>query len=100
MILIFILIVAAEDSQTGTIVRKNHKKNGDVPEDIVEVKAVPQPTPQPIIVSEPDPVFSNGNSSALEEDDEDGDLGLKARALYDYQAGELTYNSQYIFIDI
>ncbi|KAJ1524874.1 hypothetical protein ONE63_009740 [Megalurothrips usitatus] len=93
----------SEDSQTGTIVRKSHKKSTDVPEEKPEVKITQQPIPQPIsqpspqpvvqptIVSEPDPVFTNG-SSALDEDDddEDGDLGLKARALYDYQAADNT----------
>lgn len=51
---------------------------------IVETKVAAQP----IIVSEPDPIFSNGNTLE-DEDDEDGDLGLKARALYDYQAGKV-----------
>lgn len=82
----------SEDSQTGTIVRKSHKKNGDVPDEILDAKVITQATPQPIVVSEPDPVFTNGGSSALEEDEEeeDGDLGLKARALYDYQAADNT----------
>lgn len=80
-----LFVFLAEDSQTGTIVRKSHKKNTEVQkEKVAETKAATQP----IIVSEPDPIFSNGNTIE-DDDDEDGDLGLKARALYDYQAGEV-----------
>lgn len=77
----------SEDSQTGTIVRKSHKKNTEVQnEKSFETKA----TVQPIIVSEPDPVFTNGNTLEDDDEEEDGDLGLKARALYDYQAADNT----------
>lgn len=87
----------SEDSQTGTIVRKSHKKSTDISEETVDPKLTKettvQTTVQPTIVQETDSVFLNGGSSALDDDDdddEDGDLGLKARALYDYQAADNT----------
>ena len=77
----------SEDSQTGTIVRKNHKKNVEISDEILEAKI----TSEPIAKTEPEPVYLNGGSSVMEEDEEeDGDLGLKARALYDYQAADNT----------
>ncbi|KAK3932090.1 Drebrin-like protein [Frankliniella fusca] len=92
----------SEDSQTGTIVRKSHKKSTDVPNESVDTKLIAQSTPQtttqtavqPTVVPEIDPVFLNGGSAVIDDDedddDEDGDLGLKARALYDYQAADNT----------
>lgn len=66
--------------------RKTHKKNTDTSDDIVEAKV----SSDAVEHTEPDSIYLNGSSSVMEEDeDEDGDLGLKARALYDYQAGEI-----------